>query len=118
MKVLVTGKNGQVGYLLSQKLALISDVELLAVDKRELNIVDSADVKCKVSEFKPDVIINAAAYTAVDKAEQERELAFDVNCTGVKNLAEAAEECGALLIHISTDYVFPGDKIGSYKEFD
>jgi dTDP-4-dehydrorhamnose reductase len=118
MKVLVTGKNGQVGYLLSQKLALISDVELLAVDKRELNIVDSADVKCKVSEFKPDVIINAAAYTAVDKAEQERELAFDVNCTGVKNLAEAAEECGALLIHISTDYVFPGDKIGNYEEVD
>jgi dTDP-4-dehydrorhamnose reductase len=118
MKVLVTGSNGQVGYLLANKLAAMSDIELLAVDKNELDIVDASAVNQVVSGFRPDVVINAAAYTAVDKAEVEQQLANDINCKGPRNLAEAADACGALLIHISTDYVFPGDKVGEYNEND
>ncbi|MCS2161500.1 dTDP-4-dehydrorhamnose reductase [Scandinavium sp. H11S7] len=118
MKVLVTGANGQVGYLLAQKLSALTAVELLAVDKNELDIVDSQAVMQAVSDFKPDVVINAAAYTAVDKAETEQEFAYAINCLGPKNLAEAADRHGALLIHISTDYVFPGDKEGNYHESD
>lgn len=118
MKVLLAGASGQVGYQLANKLAGISDIELLAVDRNELDIVDTNAVRYAISCFRPDVVINAAAYTAVDKAETEQQLAHDINCTGPKNLAEAAQACGALLIHISTDYVFPGDKAGEYNEDD
>ncbi|QLR43851.1 dTDP-4-dehydrorhamnose reductase [Enterobacter sp. RHBSTW-00994] len=118
MKVLVTGANGQVGHLLAKKLSEMPEVELLSVDKNKLDIVDSQAVTETVSGFKPDVIINAAAYTAVDKAEAEHDVAYAINCLGPKNLAEAAEKYGALLIHISTDYVFPGDKEDAYLESD
>ena len=118
MKVLVTGANGQIGYLLAQKLALENDVDLLAVDKTELDIVNSSKVAQVFDSFKPDVVINAAAYTAVDKAETEKEIAYAVNCIGPKNLAEAAEKYNALMVHISTDYVFSGDKSGIYHEDD
>ncbi|WP_335245133.1 dTDP-4-dehydrorhamnose reductase [Enterobacter asburiae] len=118
MKVLVTGANGQVGNLLAQKLAEEIDVNLLAVDKTELDIVNSAQVAQIFDSFKPDVVINAAAYTAVDKAETEKEIAYAVNCIGPKNLAEAAEKYNALMVHISTDYVFSGDKSGIYHEDD
>ncbi|EOX7389445.1 dTDP-4-dehydrorhamnose reductase [Enterobacter roggenkampii] len=118
MKVLVTGANGQIGYLLAQKLALENDVDLLAVDKTELDIVNSSKVAQIFDSFKPDVVINAAAYTAVDKAETEKEIAYAVNCIGPKNLAEAAEKYNALMVHISTDYVFSGDKSGIYHEDD
>lgn len=118
MKVLVTGSNGQVGYLLTNKLSRMSDIELLAVDKSKLNIVDANAVTDTIMEFCPDVVINTAAYTAVDKAEIEQELAHAVNTVGPKNLAEATTKCGALLIHLSTDYVFSGDKNGEYNEGD
>ncbi|MEZ9768231.1 dTDP-4-dehydrorhamnose reductase [Vibrio breoganii] len=116
MRVLVTGCNGQVGHCLVQQLT--SRVELLAVDRAELDITSQNDVETLVSKFKPDFIINAAAHTAVDKAEEEEALSFEVNCDGPKFLAESAERVGATLMHISTDYVFPGNKDGVYSEDD
>ncbi len=97
---------------------VFTDSEVTASDRKELDITDIAMVREKISALKPDVIINAAAYTDVDKAEVERELAFAVNAAGVKNLAEVAKEVGATLVHYSTDYVFPGDREAGYNEGD
>lgn len=118
MKILLTGCNGQVGYCLTEQLKKIPNIDLLAFDKEQLDIIDGEQVSSVVSENKPDIIINAAAYTAVDKAESEIKLAYAINHIGTKNLADAAEAVGALLIHISTDYVFPGTKEGLYVESD
>ncbi|MEZ9133030.1 dTDP-4-dehydrorhamnose reductase [Vibrio breoganii] len=116
MKVLVTGSNGQVGHCLVTQLQ--GKVDLLAVDRDELDITNQNDVKAVVSQFKPDFIINAAAHTAVDKAEEEEELSFSINRDGPKYLAEAAADFGGTILHISTDYVFPGNKDGLYREDD
>ncbi|OED96263.1 dTDP-4-dehydrorhamnose reductase [Vibrio breoganii] len=116
MKVLVTGSNGQVGHCLVTQLQ--GKVDLLAVDRDELDITNQNDVKAVVSQFKPDFIINAAAHTAVDKAEEEEELSFSINRDGPKFLAEAAADVGGTILHISTDYVFPGNKDGLYREDD
>ncbi|MEZ9006743.1 dTDP-4-dehydrorhamnose reductase [Vibrio sp. 10N.247.311.59] len=116
MRVLVTGCNGQVGHCLVQQLT--GRVELLAVDRAELDITGQNDVEALVSEFKPDFIINAAAHTAVDKAEEEEALSYAVNRDGPMFLAESAAGVGATLLHISTDYVFPGNKVGVYSEDD
>lgn len=116
MKILITGANGQVGQALVNKLQ--GKAELLAVTREQLDITNEAKVKAQVEAFLPDVIINAAAYTAVDKAEQEQELAHQINAAGPGFLAKAAESINAALLHISTDYVFAGDKQGSYSEQD
>ncbi|MEZ9835247.1 dTDP-4-dehydrorhamnose reductase [Vibrio breoganii] len=116
MRVLVTGCNGQVGHSLVQQLT--GRVELLAVDRVDLDITSQNDVEALVSRFKPDFIVNAAAHTAVDKAEEEEALSYAVNCDGPKFLAESAARVGATLLHISTDYVFPGNKVGVYSEDD
>ncbi|MEZ9923949.1 dTDP-4-dehydrorhamnose reductase [Vibrio breoganii] len=116
MRVLVTGCNGQVGHCLVNQLH--NNVELLAVDREELDITSRDAVFTLVSEFKPDFIINAAAHTAVDKAEEEVDLSYAVNCDGPKYLAEAANNVGGTVLHISTDYVFPGNKQGVYSEED
>ncbi|MEZ9669507.1 dTDP-4-dehydrorhamnose reductase [Vibrio breoganii] len=116
MRVLVTGCNGQVGHCLVNQLQ--NNVELLAVDREELDITSRDAVFTLVSEFKPDFIINAAAHTAVDKAEDEVDLSYAVNCDGPKYLAEAAKNVGGTVLHISTDYVFPGNKQGVYSEED
>lgn len=116
MKVLLTGCNGQVGFLLKQLLT--DKVELLALTRLELDITNENSVNITINNFKPNVIINAAAYTAVDKAENEEELAFNINCNGPKYLAQAASKVGAAIIHISTDYVFDGNKQGTYTEKD
>jgi dTDP-4-dehydrorhamnose reductase len=118
MRILITGCKGQVGYSLKKLLENKADITTLALDRSGLDIVDEDRVKSVVTNFKPSVIINAAAYTAVDKAESERELAYAINCDGPKYLAQAAEKIGALLLHISTDYVFSGDKVGEYDEND
>jgi dTDP-4-dehydrorhamnose reductase len=115
MKVLVTGANGQVGHCLQQQLSE-SDWEFLALTRAELDISDAQAVENAVQEFQPDVIINAAAYTAVDKAEQEHELAFAINRDGPANLARAAKHLNAAILHISTDYVFAGDASSTYSE--
>ncbi|WP_434341584.1 dTDP-4-dehydrorhamnose reductase [Motilimonas cestriensis] len=116
MKVLVTGSKGQVGFFLTKQLAGKADV--LAVDRDELDITDQAGVNSVVTTFKPDVIINAAAHTAVDKAESEIELSYKINRDGPMYLAQAANKVGAAILHISTDYVFSGDKESAYLETD
>lgn len=118
MRVLVTGCNGQVGYHLTLQLTETADVVLLAVDKDELDITNKAAVEAIAREFQPTIIINAAAHTAVDKAEEEVELSYAINCDGPKYLAQAAQELGIALLHISTDYVFEGKKMGEYVESD
>lgn len=116
MKILITGCNGQVGHCLVKQLE--GKAEVLAVDKEQLDITDQAAVFSVVSEFVPDYIINAAAHTAVDKAEQEVDLSFAINRDGPMYLAEAAESCGAVMLHISTDYVFDGTGEAPYEESD
>lgn len=118
MKILVTGSNGQVGTALVNLLNTRDDVEILAKDRDELDITDQVAVEKLVSSFKPDFIINAAAHTAVDKAEQEIKLSYAINEQGPKFLAEAANRINATILHISTDYVFAGDKDGTYHEQD
>jgi len=116
MRILVTGCNGQVGFLLKQML--VNTVELLALTRQELDITNELLVNKTISNFKPSVVINAAAYTAVDKAESEEKLAYAINSDGPKYLAKAASALNAALIHISTDYVFEGNKSGQYLESD
>lgn len=116
VKFLITGAKGQVGYCLVQRLKDI--VELLAVDRDELDITDKNAVFRVVNEFQPDVIINAAAHTAVDRAETEVELSEQINVFGPQYLAEAAKQIGAAILHISTDYVFNGEGSVEYKEDD
>lgn len=118
MKVLITGKNGQVGSCLVLQLNNMTEINFLALSREELDITDAEQVIKIVNEYKPTVIINAAAYTAVDKAECEVELANAINNLGPKNLAKAAAQVNAAIIHISTDYVFAGNKEGLYTETD
>lgn len=94
------------------------EIEFLAVDRDQLDITDPDAVNKLVNEFKPDAIINAAAHTAVDKAEQEVELSYAINRDGAQFLAQSANSVGATILHISTDYVFVGDKVGEYVETD
>ncbi|GAL08835.1 dTDP-4-dehydrorhamnose reductase [Photobacterium aphoticum] len=116
LKVLITGCNGQVGSLLVKQLT--GKAELMAVDRDQLDITDEQAVLDAVTAFKPDAIINAAAHTAVDRAEEEVELSYQINRDGPLYLARAAEQVGAAILHISTDYVFSGDKDGFYSETD
>lgn len=85
---------------------------------QELNITDFDNVKSVLKEIKPDIVINAAAYTNVDGCETNKELAFSVNAYGAKNLAMACEDIGAKIVHISTDYVFSGEGDIPFKESD
>ena len=113
MKILLIGRTGQVGSALDRALAPMG--ELIAFDRKGL---DLRSVGNEIAGATPDIIVNAAAYTAVDRAEQEKELAFAVNSQGVKALAREAKASGALLIHFSTDYVFDGEKKAPYTESD
>lgn len=115
-KFLITGANGQVGYCLTQQLQ--DEHEILAVGRNELDITDQSAVKKAIENFCPNVIINAAAHTAVDRAETEIELSKAINVKGPQYLAEAAKSVGAAMLHISTDYVFDGQRAGKYKESD
>jgi dTDP-4-dehydrorhamnose reductase len=116
MKVLVTGAGGQVAWELEKTCP--AGVELFSFSSKELDITNKAQVLEIVKKVCPDVLINAAAYTAVDKAESEPEQAFLVNAEGSKNLAEACKEISARLIHISTDFVFDGTKNTPYTVDD
>ncbi|MFM2667056.1 dTDP-4-dehydrorhamnose reductase [Vibrio mediterranei] len=118
MKVLITGSHGQVGHCLVSKLSNRSDIEVTAYDREHLDITNELQVKTITGELKPDVIINAAAHTAVDKAETDIDMSYAINRDGPRYLAEIAEEIDALLLHISTDYVFDGDKSEPYAETD
>ncbi|WP_394517376.1 dTDP-4-dehydrorhamnose reductase [Pantoea sp. SGAir0175] len=116
MRVLLTGAYGQLGRCLLDRVP--AEWVLLACGSAELDITDRPAVERVVKKFRPDVIINAAAYTAVDKAETDRIRAMKVNAIGPENLAIAAHQQGARLIHLSTDYVFDGSKKTPYTESD
>lgn len=116
MKVLLTGKDGMVGWELARTLASAGSV--IALSRSELDLTDPAAIAVRVRTVRPDVIVNAAAYTGVDKAETDKEQAFLVNAAGPGFLASEARECGALLVHFSTDYVFDGTKSAPYVESD
>jgi dTDP-4-dehydrorhamnose reductase len=115
-KILLLGKNGQVGWELQRTLAPLGNV--IALDQEELDLVRVSDIRRTVQELKPDIIVNAAAYTAVDKAESEPGLAMAINGDAPGVLAEEAKKQGALLVHYSTDYVFDGTKDTPYTEED
>jgi len=108
MKVLITGSNGQLGGDLLQTAPPGTDIT--AWDLEDMDITDAVQVDARISSIRPDIIINTAAYTAVDKAESEPDAAEAVNVRGPANLARAAAGRGNLLVHISTDFVFGGDR--------
>jgi dTDP-4-dehydrorhamnose reductase len=116
MRLLVTGANGQVGWELSRCLMPLGDV--VALDHRQCDLLQPELLPSLIRSIKPDVIVNAAAYTAVDKAEQEEKLATTINGTAVGLLAEESRKAGILLVHYSTDYVFDGVKDTPYTEDD
>lgn len=116
MRILLTGKHGQVGFELQRALSPFGEV--IAVGHAECDIADASALSTLVQSVKPDLIINAAAYTAVDKAESEPELARAVNAVAPGVLGEEAVKLGAWVVHYSTDYVFDGTKPSAYTEED
>jgi dTDP-4-dehydrorhamnose reductase len=116
MRILLFGKTGQLGWELQKSLAPLGDVT--AVDRPEVDFTDLERLRDFTLEVKPDLIVNAAAYTSVDKAEAEPDLAMRINGEAPGVLAEAAKEIGAGLLHYSTDYVFDGEKREPYTEQD
>ncbi|MBP0443549.1 dTDP-4-dehydrorhamnose reductase [Roseomonas sp. SSH11] len=115
MRILVAGRTGQLAIELMERLPRDGH-QPVAGEAPELDLTDPASIARAVEAAAPDVIINAAAYTAVDRAESQRDLAFAVNATGAGLLAEAAARRGIPFVHVSTDYVFPGDGGAPYAE--
>ncbi|AGZ28705.1 dTDP-4-dehydrorhamnose reductase [Burkholderia pseudomallei TSV5] len=115
-RILVTGVNGQVGFELARTLQGLGTV--VALDRGALDLADPDRIRAVMREIRPTLIVNPAAYTAVDKAERERDLAIAINGVAPGVLAEEAKRLGAPLIHYSTDYVFDGMKDGEYTETD
>jgi len=115
-KILLTGATGQVGWELRRSLACLGEV--IAPDRGRMDLADAASVRRAVQALGPDLIVNPAAYTAVDRAESEPELARAINAVAPGVLAEEAARLGAVLVHYSTDYVFDGSKAGPYVEED
>lgn len=113
-KVLITGGSGQLGHDIKKKLDELG-VIAYAPTTSEMDITNKEEVLRVISEFAPDVIFHCAAYTAVDKAEEEKERCYDVNVNGTKNITDAANNINAKVVYISTDYVFDGAKEGIYE---
>jgi len=129
MKILISGAKGQLGTQLSEILKAgttelgpipecYNGAEVFGYSSKDLDVSDLAAVRAAVDSAKPDLIINSAAYTNVDDCETDRDRAFRVNALGARNLAIAAEETGARLVHISTDYVFSGTGNEPFAEYD
>jgi dTDP-4-dehydrorhamnose reductase len=116
LKILLTGRNGQVGWELARLLPTLGQVRSAGRD--DFDLADADAVRRVVRDARPQLIVNAAAYTAVDKAEAEPELAMRINGTAPGVMAEEARRLGALLVHYSTDYIFDGTKSGAYGEDD
>lgn len=117
MKILITGANGQVGHCLQQQLR-DSNIPFTAVTREQLDITDAHAVEQLLQTEQPTIVINAAAHTAVDKAETDQDNAFAINRDGIANLARSSANIGAAVFHISTDYVFDGEKDSPYSEND
>lgn len=115
-RILVTGASGQVGEALTRMLMPVGD--LIAPSRAELDLADAKSIRKAMREYRPLWVVNAAAHTAVDKAESEPELAFAINAEAPQIFAEEAKKIGATLIHFSTDYVFDGAKESPYVESD
>lgn len=115
-KILLTGKNGQVGWELQRTLVTLGEV--VAVNHQQMDLSDPDSIRRVIREVKPNLIVNAAAYTAVDKAESESNLAMAINGIAPGLMAEEAKRLGAAIIHYSTDYVFDGTKTTPYSEDD
>ena len=116
MKILLTGKDGQVGWELNRSLLHLGHI--FALDRHQADLSKPDEVRKKLNEIRPDVIVNAAAYTAVDKAEAEDSVAMTINGIAPGVLAEEARKLNALFVHYSTDYVFDGEKEDAYTESD
>ncbi|WP_017653185.1 dTDP-4-dehydrorhamnose reductase [Fortiea contorta] len=116
MKILLTGVTGQVGWELQRTLMTVGEV--IAVKRHQMDLAEPDTIFSIIAEIKPNLIINAAAYTAVDRAESEPELAMLINGVAVGAIAQAAARVGAAMIHYSTDYVFNGAKATAYTELD
>jgi len=116
LKILLIGRNGQVGWELARLLPALGELRTTARD--DLDLSDADAVRRVVRAARPELIVNAAAYTAVDKAESEPELAMRINGIAPGVMAEEAKRAGALLVHYSTDYIFDGAKPGAYVEDD
>lgn len=117
MRVLITGADGQLGRDAAEIFAAAGHA-VFAAGREQLDITDQIQCDTVTSGFKPDVILHCAAYTAVDAAEQDEDGAYFINADGTRNMAVAAEKCGAKLIYISTDYVFDGESELPYREYD
>ena len=118
MRLLVTGRNGQVATSLAERAAAHPGIEVLALGRPELDLESPATVEAAIAAARPDLVVNAAAYTAVDKAESDSGRAFAANRDGAAAAARAAARLGVPVIHLSTDYVYPGDRPSPYVESD
>ena len=118
MRVLVTGREGQVALSLRECAAAHPEIELVSIGRPQLDLLEPNTVRSAILEARPDIVVSAAAYTAVDQAEDEPEQTFAVNAKGAGAVAAAAAEAGAAVIHLSTDYVFSGDATGEHAETD
>lgn len=116
LRVLLTGVNGQLGWSLQRELS--TDYEVIALDRTQLDLADGGAIQRIVQELRPHIILNPAAYTAVDKAESEPALALSINSAAPGILAHEAKRIGAALVHYSTDYVFDGSQSKPYQEDD
>lgn len=117
MKVLVTGANGQLGYDVAKELQK-QNIECCGATRKEFDIVDFEATEKFITNYMPDVVIHCAAYTAVDKAEDEQELCFHVNASATENIAQICKKLDAKMVYISTDYIFDGTQGGFYEVDD
>ena len=120
MKYLITGYKGQLGYDIKRELLKrgVDEKSILAVDREEMDITNKDEVFKVILDFRPDIIFHCAAYTAVDKAEDDEDNAYKINVTGTKNIVDASLEINSTVLYMSTDYVFDGTKEGYYTEED
>lgn len=116
MRVLVTGSKGQLATSLIERAAHLRNLDIIAVSRPAFDLMDRQSVINTITDERPDIVISCGAYTAVDRAEDEPDIAYAVNVSGASAVAEATERLGVPIIHVSTDYVFSGDDFGTYGE--
>lgn len=116
MRILLAGCDGQLGRCFLDRAP--KEWDILATDYKDLDITSKENVTAAFADFKPDIVVNAAAYTAVDKAEEDHDTAYAINALGAKYLAENCSKAGVFMVHVSTDYVFNGTATEPYKETD